>query len=320
MEEFVRRVSCLFKDKGVVIMNKEMVREVIRDILGVTDSEITEIEQALGGMTNVSYFVTVRGQKFVVRLPGRGTEQLIDRSAEKASLIYGTELGINPELIYFDTESGVKITKKIENAITLTPKLAREGKMMKEIIALFQHLHHAGTPMKNRFELFTLIKHYESLVKKESPIMMEHVSSLKEDIVELEAVYRSIPKEEVPCHIDTVCSNIIIDEEKRFYLIDWEYSGMFDPMWDLATLFLSLQFTDEEERFFLKHYFEREPKLEEMQRVLLHKIFLDYLWSLWSFYKEAKGDNYGSRAFIRIDRAKENIQQFRKLYGEDVVV
>ena len=109
-------------------------------------------------------------------------------------------------------------------------------------------------------------------------------------------------------------------EDNQLFLIDWEYSGMFDPMWDLATLFVSLSFTEEEELFFLTHYLEREPDQEEMQRILLHKVFQDYLWSLWTFYKEAKGDDFGSTAIKRIERAVKNIAEYHTIYNQNNVV
>lgn len=301
-------------------MDKKMISSLIRNALHLVDPVITDIREAPGGMTNKSYFATVNGEKYVVRIPGYGTEELIDRYAEKNNLIYGTELGINPELVYFDVASGVKITRKIDFLKTLTPELAREGKTMKEVIAVFQHLHRSKTVMKNRFHLFSLMNHYEDLVIKVNPLMMEKVAPLKDDILELKDVYESFDVKEAPCHIDTVSANILLDVSKQIYLIDWEYSGMFDPMWDLATLFVSLNFTEEEELFFLKHYLEREPSPEEIQRILLHKVFQDYLWSLWTIYKEAKGDDFGPVAIKRIERALDNIAHYNMTYNQDDVV
>src|SRR5690606_31109506 len=102
-------------------MEKEMIHSLIRNVLQLVDPVITDIRRTPGGMTNKSFFVTVNGEKYVVRIPGSGTDELIDRYAEKDNLIYGTELGINPELVYFDVNSGIKITRKIESSKTLTP-------------------------------------------------------------------------------------------------------------------------------------------------------------------------------------------------------
>jgi len=170
--------------------------------------------------------------------------------------------------------------------------------------------------MHNRFELFSVIEHYENLVSEENRLMMEKVTTLQADVWDLKNVYQSFDIEEVSCHIDAVCVNILKDHNDRFYLIDWE----FDPLWDMATLFLSLQLNDEEEFFFLTYYLGGEPQMEELQRIHLLKIFLDYMWSLWYMYKEAKGNDYGNKALKRVERAEKHIELFRMLYDEDVVV
>lgn len=302
-------------------MDKKQLSTLFEEALHLDHPEITEIRRTPGGMTNDSYFVTVNGEKYVVRIPGKGTDELmIDRNAEKNNLIFGTKLGINPELFYFDTKSGIKITRKLEDCRSLTPEMAREGKIMKKIIALFQRLHFSEAKMKNRFDLFGLMEHYEGLVQDVHPFMMEKIAKLKEEALVLKKVYEQMEVREAPCHIDTAPSNFLLDQNEQMYLIDWEYSGMFDPMWDLATLFERLGFTKEEELFFLKHYFERDPSEEEGQRILLHKIFQDYLWSLWTIYKEAKGEDFGSVAMERIERAMRNIEEYHSIYGMDIVV
>lgn len=74
----------------------------------------------IGGMTNLNYLVDVDGKSYVVRIPGHGTSSLIDRAREIQNLKLGSALGINPELVYFNIESGMKITETIEDARPLT--------------------------------------------------------------------------------------------------------------------------------------------------------------------------------------------------------
>ncbi len=288
---------------------------VIEKTLGLSDPVISLFKRAPGGVTNISYFVTVNGEDLVVRIPGKGTEELIDRVQEKDNLLFGTNLGINPELLYFDEQSGLKITRKIKNPNLMTMEFVREKQMTKQIIALFKHLHHSSAVMSNRFELFSLLQHYELLVAKENADMLEKLHPLKEHVWELKKIYDTFDVKEFPCHIDCGIENIILDHDGKLFLIDWEYSGMFDPMWDIATFFLSAEFREEEEYFFLKQYVQREPTIQEEQRILLHKIFQDYLWSLWSFYKEKKvginetsPDDYAAYGKFHIRRGSENIQ------------
>src|SRR5699024_1276652 len=118
----------------------------------------------------------------------------------------------------------------------------------------------------------------------------------------------------VPCHIDPIYTNFMIDPQGTLFLIDWEYSGMFDPFWDLTAFSLECGFTEQEEQQFLVAYFQRNLTKKELQRILLLKIFQDYLWSLWTFYKESLGSEFGSYGTLRLNRAKENISLFYKKY------
>lgn len=279
-------------------MNKTLLKKKITEALQLKNPEIIEIRRTPGGMTNDSYFATVNNEELVIRIPGAGTEELVNRIEEKANLLYGTRLGINPPTLYFNKDTGLKITQKIKDPISITPALAREGNTMQQIIYLFKHLHNTKAPMRNDFKLFSLINHYESLVKDVNDVIFEKISELKKDVIALQMIYESFQITQAPSHIDPVCANIIKNKHEEIYLIDWEYSGMFDPLWDIATLFISL----------------------ELQRMLMHTIFQDYLWALWSFFKESQGEEVGNEAVMRMDRATENISLYKEIYEEDIVV
>ena len=123
------------------------------------------------------------------------------------------------------------------------------------------------------------------------PEFFDGFVEVKKDIITLQQYFEGLSVEEVPCHIDPACSNFIISEEDKVYLIDWEYSGMFDPMWDIASYALGAKLSETEEAFFVRQYFQGEATVSEKERMLLHKIFQDYLWSLWTLFKEEKGDD-----------------------------
>jgi len=300
--------------------HEEMIYDIIQDTLDVSKAEITDIVRTPGGETNISYFVTVDGNQYVIRLPGIGTEELIDRRAEKRNLQVGTKLGINPAFVYFDEVTGIKITHAIEDAKPLLPSAAKQPYYVGKLISMFQDLHTSDEVMYQRHCLSDMIHYYETLALEENRVKMERITPLRAEIHALLHVYESFYFQEAPCHMDAVFINILKDRQEQLFLIDWEYSGMFDLLWDLATLFMSLEMTEEEEAFFLTHYFNREAHQAEKQRLHLLKIFLDYYWGLWYFFKEAKGDDYGSKGTDRMVRAEANIALYKQLFTEDVVV
>lgn len=305
-------------------MEEKKVIKVIQAALKIDKGAIKNIQATEAGMTNDSFFAEISGEDFIVRLPGKGSEALINRSEEEQSLKFATALGINPETIYFNGETGVKITRKVNGAKMLTAEKARTGKTMKQLIELFQCLHRADGKLPHTFDPFMTMAKYEALIEKEGVEIHQKIEMVKEDVYFLKSLYEEIPVGQVACHIDAACSNIILDKSEDIHLIDWEYSGNYDPLWDLATLFQSLALSLEEEHFFLTHYFEREPTEEELKRLLLHKVFMNYMWTYWYFYKEIKGErfeaNFSDSWRIRLDLTKKYIQAYKEQYLENIVV
>lgn len=300
-------------------MNELKIKKMITNALELEEANITDLRETAGGLTNASYFATVNGEKYVVRIPGVRTDELVNRQNEMKNLEYGTGLGINPAFIYCDPVTGFKITHKIENALTITRELAREGDTMKQIIQMFKFLHSREESMENEFKLFDLIAHYESLVSEVNELALSGLAELSEEVGQLKEVYQTFDIKQTPCHVDPVLDNMILDEDNELYLIDWEYSGMFDPLWDITILLVSLDIEPNETSFFLSHYLERQPSEEELQRILMHTIFQDYLWTLWFYFKESQGDDIGDNAIKRPQRAKENIQRYKKHYATEHV-
>lgn len=291
----------------------EKLADIIREALQLPNAEVKNI-RTTGGMTNLNYLVSIDSASYVVRFPGNGTEDFINRIEEKENLELGSALGINPELRYFDVNTGLKITKKIKNARTVTQQIAKNEEVMKNITSIFRKLHNSNKVMQNQFKLFELMTTYEKLGVEAGTQLFEGFEEVKENLLSLKEYYKTLVIEEVPCHIDPACSNFILSEDDKMYLIDWEYSGMFDPMWDIAAHSLEAGFSQTEEALFVKYYLRREATVVEQERMLLHKIFQDFLWSLWTLFKEEKGDDFGTYGRIRFERAKENVVIFNNTY------
>ena len=111
-----------------------------------------------------------------------------------------------------------------------------------------------------------------------------------------------------PCHNDTIAENFIKSGEDKMYLIDWEYAGMNDPMWDLAAHSLENKFSEDEEELLLNIYFNGKVEEKYKKRILINKIYQDFLWSTWTIIKEAKGDDFGTYGIDRYTRAKKNLE------------
>lgn len=291
----------------------EKLIKSIQEALQLPNAKVTDISPA-GGMTNLNYMVTIDSNRYVVRVAGKGTEEMINRAEEKENLKLAAKLGINPELCYFNRETGLKITRKVENSQTMTVEIAKQKESMEKIAEIFRTLHFSKEEMGNRFNLFELMERYERLALETGATFYGEFEEVKKRVQSLKQHYELLNIRETPSHIDPTYSNFIFDEEGKFYLIDWEYSGMFDPMWDIAAFSLETEFLTEEEACFVETYLQRAPSLVEQERILLHKIFQDFLWSLWTLFKEGKGDDFGAYGKERFERAQRNIEIYETLY------
>jgi thiamine kinase-like enzyme len=284
----------------------QSIKNYIINALNIEDENIKSLDP-FGGMTNKNYKALINDKSYVVRIPGLGTEDMINRKDEKINSNLVHQLGLDTEVIYFNEDSGIKIAQLIENAETLNGKTAKREDNMKLTISMLKKLHTADVKFNNRFDVFERINHYENLLNKVNGKNFDDYYEVKEKVLSLKDMLQDLDLVLAPCHNDTVPENFIKSGEKRIYLIDWEYSGMNDPMWDLAAHSLECNFSEDDEELFLKLYFGKAPEEKYRKRIIINKICQDFLWSIWTNIKEAKGDDFGTYGIDRYNRAKKNL-------------
>ena len=280
---------------------KEIVKEKIASLLS-GDEEIQSVEQ-LGGMTNQNYLVQTSSNRYIVKFFGKGTEKLIDRKNEKFNLELLKDLKLDVENYLFDIEAGIKVNQYIENAETLDSATIKTK--FEKIAPILQTIHASGKELKGEFAPFEEIKKYESLIQGE--ISYPNYEAVRKSVFSLKEELEKIGVDKKSCHIDLVPENFIEGPDGHLYLIDWEYSSMNDPMWDLAALFLESEFTPEEEADFLAYY-EGDKTPVSREKIRIYKILQDIIWSLWTIYKEENGADFGDYGITRYNRAVKELQ------------
>ena len=280
---------------------KEIVKEKIASLLS-GDEEIQSVEQ-LGGMTNQNYLVKTSSNQYIVKFFGKGTDKLIDRQNEKFNLELLKDLKLDVENYLFDIEAGIKVNQYIENAETLDSVTIKTK--FEKIAPILQTIHASGKELKGEFAPFEEIKKYESLIQGE--ISYPNYEAVRKSVFSLKNELEKIGVDKKSCHIDLVPENFIESPDGHLYLIDWEYSSMNDPMWDLAALFLESEFTPEEEADFLAYY-EGDKTPVSREKIRIYKILQDIIWSLWTIYKEENGADFGDYGISRYNRAVKELQ------------
>ena len=280
-----------------------MIKEKISSLLS-EEEEVLSVEQ-LGGMTNQNYLVKTTNKQYIVKFFGKGTEKLINRQDEKYNLELLKDLDLDVKNYLFDIEAGIKVNEYIESAITLDSTSIKTK--FDKIAPILQTIHASGKELRGEFAPFEEIKKYESLIEEKIPYA--NYEAVREEVFSLEKRLADLGVDRKSCHIDLVPENFIESPQGHLYLIDWEYSSMNDPMWDLAALFLESEFTRQEEEAFLSHY-ESEQTPVSREKIAIYKILQDAIWSLWTVYKEEQGADFGDYGVSRYQRAVKGLAYY----------
>lgn len=285
--------------------DKDNLMKYLTDIFpgeNVSQAEIIQI----GGMSNKNFRVNFKGRSYVLRVPGNGSDGMVERSNEEFNALEGCKMGVNPEIRYFDVKTGIKLADYVENAETLNAATIQRHDNLRKIADIYHKIHDAHVRLKNEFNLFQEIEKYDRLLENVGATMYQGWEEFKPKVMSLESRLNSIGIEMTPCHDDAVPENFIKAEDGTIYLIDWEYSGMNDPMADFAALFLESEFPEETQDYFLNKYYAGNVPAGIKERILCYEILWDALWSQWTVIKEACGDDFGSYGLDRYNRAKTN--------------
>ena len=260
--------------------------------------------QRMGGLTNRVY----RLGEFCLRIPGKGTEEYISRANEAVAARGAARADVSPQLLHFDDVTGVMATRFVDDAVTMSPQefRARSGSPARAGEA-FRRLHTSDAVFPFRFELFAMIDDYlKVLSTKDVALPAGYHDVVREADGAVRAALAARPLPLAACHCDPLCENFL-DTGTRMWIVDWEYSGMNDPMWDLGDLSVEGGFDAAQEQEMLVAYFGGEPSAGDRGRVAIYKAMCDLLWTLWGLIQLANGnpaDDFRAYADNRFARCK----------------
>lgn len=284
----------------------EELPQATRDRLGTTQS-VTR----LGGLTNQNFLVVGERAKAVVRQAGAGTHAYINRASERQAAEEASRLGVGAELWHFDVTSGVQVCAYLEGAKTMTAEAFRAPGTVERAALCFRRLHREAAPFLTRFELFAMIDTYLEILAKKGATLPAEFASARTQAEAARAALSSRALPTAPCHCDPLAENFL-DTGTRMYLIDWEYCGNNDPMWDLADLAVEAEFGASQEERLLNSYFNGRVPAYERGRVVLYKALCDLLWTLWGLIQHADGNtvqDFMAYSLGRLERCRKLMSQ-----------
>ena len=240
------------------------------------------VSPLVGGMMNISYIVKDNdGKKYVLYNSTEQANEMVDRPLEKEHLKIIYNLGITSKNIYFDTEKGIKINEYIEGASI--DKINEFD--YKKIANLFKTLHSSKILSKLDYSPFQrFVGSYEKEASNFEKERNPHYLELRNFLFKHRSFLESQKK--VLCHNDGQRSNIVKDDNNNYWLIDFEFVGNNDPIYDIATFGNGVV---QEGRTLLDYYFDK-PSIDEIRRYYLWRIYVSLQWYNVAIVKHYRGE------------------------------
>ena len=273
---------------------------VASQALDAEPDDIVNVEVLKKGMTNRSFMFTCKDQKYIMRIPGEGTGQLINRKQEADVYSVIRDKGLCDDIIYINPENGYKITKYIENARVCDTFNDEDVRICMKKLKEFHRMH---LNVDHEFKIFNLIDFYESLWNGKKSIYRDYEKT-KENVLSLQSYINSIEKDYCLTHIDAVPDNFLITKDD-IRLIDWEYAGMQDPHVDLAMFCIYAMYDREHVEKLIDAYFDGECSKENRIKIYCYIAACGLLWSNWCEYKLHLGVEFGEYSLRQYRFGKE---------------
>lgn len=265
------------------------IRRVLSRIPALAGRSLAGLAAApLGGLTNRSYRLSLDGGAYVLRLAGAGTATYIDRTAEEHNARLSARLGLAPEIVHFDITNGTMLTRYAAGATALTAASLADPGLLRRAVETLRRLHRSGLAFRGRVDPFSKIDEYIGLARgRPAPAAL---LKLREEWTPARAALMAPAGTPAPCHIDPAPDNFLaLPGRDRLLLIDWEYSAMGDPLWDLADLSVEAELDAEQDAAMLVAYSGDAPPAMQA-RLTLHKGALLLLAAAWGHLQLARGN------------------------------
>ena len=278
--------------------------ETICQVFGVNEDKIVDITVLKKGMTNRSFLFSIKDKKYIMRIPGEGTEKLIDRKQEAQVYQRISDKGICDNIVYINPDNGYKITEFIDGARVCNPKNKKD---LIECMKSLREFHELKLKVDHEFDIFGQIEFYESLWNGNASVYRDYKKT-KRNVFSLKNYINENIHEKVLTHIDAVPDNFLFKVDGKntdIRLIDWEYAAMQDPHVDIA-MFCIYSFYDREQiDELIDIYFCGKCDRKTRIKIYCYVSAAGLLWSNWCEYKRNLGVEFGEYSLRQYRYAKE---------------
>ena len=284
---------------------KSNVISLIAKVLQVDLTEIKKISVLKKGMTNRSFLFTCKNERFIMRIPGEGTDSLINRCEEAVVYKLINNKHLCDDVIYINPENGYKRTKYLNNARICDANSISDLKLCMKKLRWF---HNQNLIVDHEFDVFHKIEFYESLWKHKNSMYKDYTQT-KANIMSLKLYIENQPIHKCLSHIDAVPDNFLFYKDEKgnehIRLIDWEYSAMQDPHIDIAMFCIYALYKKNQIDQLIDIYFENQCDENTRTKIYCYVAICGLLWSNWCEYKFDLGVEFGEYSLYQYRYAKD---------------
>lgn len=272
---------------------------VICEAFKINKNDIYNITVLKKGMTNRSFLFECKGKKYIMRIPGEGTDMLINRREEAEVYNVVNKEKICDNVIYINPDNGYKITEFIENSRVCNPFNEDDVKRCMDKLRTF---HNLKLKVNHEFNILGQMKFYESLWNEKS--VYDDYELTKANVLSLKKYVDDNVSEKVLTHIDAVPDNFLFAGDE-IRLIDWEYAGMQDPHVDIAMFAIYSLYDREQTDRLIDAYFTGNCDKKTRLKIYCYIAMCGLLWSNWCEYKRQLGVEFGEYSLRQYRYAKD---------------
>ena len=264
--------------------------EIINNICSIIKchpNDVTDISILQAGLTNVTFKFSVNGVNYVYRHPGAISHTSTDRRTEVYTQNKAKEYGLDKSLIYIDP-SGWKLSFYVDNIIRCD--LVNNPMHRKQVIEALKKTH--TMPISEEVKLFDNVKEANKLISLACAAKGNLFKEFEELFNKVYLVDELVKKEREKYNIELVVShhdaheyNFMSTEDGDFYLIDWEYSGLNDPINDINSIVTRFDYGEGIRDELLKLYYGRELTKQEYRHAMGQSILNAFYWFSWGLFR-----------------------------------
>jgi thiamine kinase-like enzyme len=264
-----------------------------------------------GGITNRNYLVTLGGNRYVIRVPGKDTSLLgIDRSAEREANENAAAIGVAPRVVAQLDDPPCLVTEFVE-CREMEPKDLREPETMSTVLAELRKIHDSGADLPTGFNSFRVVEEYRETAASRGGEIPEAYDDAHEQAGRIEAALSGPEHDPVPCHNDLLAGNFLRGSD-QIWIVDWEYAGMGDRYFDLANFAINNELEASQHSELLADYFGEDATPRRIATLRLMLFMSDFREAMWGVVQTVASDldfdfeDYATTHFARMRETAAN--------------